>query len=165
MWRARFYPAKIAALAKLGDERGWCWVRELTESMARFFDAPKVWTPEALADGIAEGVQQGTFGYVADATQDVGSLSVSPSAVRLREPLPHHTISLEGQAALLRVTLAEELGRAHGEHEPTPNPQDGPGLFGTAPKPSGKIRHRQQEVGTPQVCVLRSPRRRTTCSS
>jgi hypothetical protein len=136
---SKIYPAKIAALAQLGDERGWCWVRELTESMARFFDAPKVWTPEALADGIAEGVQQGTFGYVADATEDAGSLTVSsPSVVRLREPLSHQAISLEGQAALLRVTLAEELGSAHGEQQPTPQPQDGPGLFGDGAEAHGK---------------------------
>ena len=58
-------------------------------ALPQFLDAPKVWTPEALALGIAEGVQQGTFGYVAGASPaEDGSLSVaSPTTIRLRETL------------------------------------------------------------------------------
>jgi Protein of unknown function (DUF499) len=107
---AKVYPAKVAALGDLGDGREWRWIRELVDAVARFFDAPKVWTPEALAFGIADGVGQGTFGYAAEAAEDAGLLSVSsPSAVRLCEPLTAETVALAGNAVLLRASLAERL--------------------------------------------------------
>src|SRR5205085_6566338 len=85
---AKLYPAKVAALAELGPEREWRWVRDVAHALPQFLDAPKVWTPAALAVGIADGVQQGAFGYVANATEEGGSLSAaSPNSVRLREPL------------------------------------------------------------------------------
>ncbi len=108
---ARLYPAKVAALAELGPDREWRWVWEIAQALPRFLDVPKVWTPEALALGIAEGVQQGTFGYVAAASVDADeALTVpAPSAVRLREPVTEEQVELGESAALLSVALAERL--------------------------------------------------------
>jgi hypothetical protein len=115
----KLYPAKVAALAQLGAEHEWRWVREVAQSLPRFLEAPKVWTPEALALGIADGVQQGAFGYAAAATPDGGALTVpSPSAIRLRELISADLVELGGDAALLTVALAEQLGAA--AEAPTP---------------------------------------------
>jgi len=120
---AKLYPSKISALAGLGTEREWRWVNDVTEALPRFLDAPKVWSPEALAVGIAEGVAQGSFGYVAGAsTAEDRSLAVpSPTAVRLRESLPAEQIALDEGAALLSVALAERLRAPTGA--PTPEPR------------------------------------------
>jgi hypothetical protein len=116
----KLYPAKVASLAELGVEREWRWVREVAEALPRFLDAPKVWTPEALAVGIAEGVQQGAFGYVAGASAtDDGSLVVSsPRDVKLREPVSAEQLSLGEGAALLKVALADRL-QSHAVPAPT----------------------------------------------
>ena len=131
---AKLFPSKVAALAELGTERDWRWVRDVAEALPRFLDAPKVWNPQALALGIAEGVQQGTFGYAADvSTADDGSLSVpSPAAIRLRESLPADHIGLGDGAALLNVALAERLGSAEAgpssaAASPTPTTEDSAG--------------------------------------
>jgi hypothetical protein len=120
----KVYPAKVSALADLGDEREWRWVREIAEALPRFFDAPKVWTPAALAKGIAEGVQPGTFGYVAGATaRDLGSLEVpAPSAVRLHESVTPDQVELGEGAALLRTGLAERLRMPADAPPPPPGP-------------------------------------------
>lgn len=140
---AKVYPAKVAALAALNPEREWRWIAEIARALPQFFDAPKVWTPGALAAGIAEGVQQGTFGYVAGATaDDDGSLSVpSPSAVRLREPLSTEQIGLGDGAALLAVGLAERLRTPDTPPPPTaPPPIDlsHPQRPSPAPAPGGE---------------------------
>jgi Protein of unknown function (DUF499) len=130
----KLYPAKVASLAGLGPEREWRWVREVAAALPQFLDAPKVWTLEALAIGIADGVQQGTFGYVAGASPtDDASLSVpSPTAIRLRESLSADQIVLAGDAALLNVALAERLrstaaGPSSTVASPAPTTDGGPG--------------------------------------
>ena len=137
----RLYPAKVASLAELGAERVWRWVHEVAEALPRFLDAPKVWTPDALTAGIADGVQQGVFGYVARATAtEDGSLVVSsPHDVKLREPVSTEHLGLGEGAALLMVTLADRLqsqgasSRATGASQP-PLPGAAPGVpAGTAP--------------------------------
>ena len=106
----KLYPAKVAALAELGTAREWRWVSEVAHALPQFLDAPKVWTPAALAVGIAEGVHQGVFGYVAGATDGDGSPAIlSPSSVRLREPLAPEQVELGEGAVLLGVALAERL--------------------------------------------------------
>jgi len=108
----KVFPAKVAALAGLSEEREWRWVSEVAEALPRYFESPKVWTPEALTLGIADGVHQGTFGYVAGATvaPEGGSLQVpAPSAVRLREAVAAESLGLAEGAALLRVGFAERL--------------------------------------------------------
>jgi hypothetical protein len=124
---AKLYPAKVAALAELGPEREWRWVREVAQALAQFLDAPKVWTPAALAVGIGEGVQQGVFGYSANASESDGSLAIaSPSSVRLREPLVPEQVELGEGAALLSVLLAERLSVPDGAQPPssTPSPAE-----------------------------------------
>jgi hypothetical protein len=108
---AKLYPAKVASLAELGPEREWRWVREIAAALPQFLDAPKVWTTDALTAGIADGVQQGVFGYVAGATAtDDGSLVVSsPRDVKLREPVSAEQLSLGEGAALLKAALADRL--------------------------------------------------------
>jgi len=108
----KVFPAKVAALAGLSEEREWRWVSEVADALPRYFESPKVWAPEALALGIADGVHQGTFGYVAGATvaPEGGSLQVpAPSAVRLREAVAAESLGLAEGAALLRVGFAERL--------------------------------------------------------
>ena len=107
----KLYPTKVAALAELTGEREWRWVADIAQALPRFPDAPKVWTPRALAIGIAEAVAAGSLGYVAGATaSDDGSLAVpSPSAVRLRESVSPDAVGLAEGDALLRVGLAERL--------------------------------------------------------
>lgn len=109
---------------------------DVADALPRFFESPKVWTPEALALGIVEGVRQGTFGYAASATECDGSLEVSaPSAVRLREALTAESVGLGEGAALLRVELAERLRTPPADPgPPEPGPELGPGL-GPSPPP------------------------------
>lgn len=132
----KVYPAKIAALADLSDEREWRWVVEISRALPRFFDAPKVWTPAALALGITEGVQQGVFGYVASASaRDDGSLEApTPSAVRLREPLAAEQLGLGEGAIVLRAGLAERL-RTPPDIAPPPPPPGPGGDTSPAPPP------------------------------
>ncbi len=97
-------------------------MNDVTEALPRFLDAPKVWSPEALAVGIAEGVAQGSFGYVAGAsTAEDRSLAVPSPTARLRESLPAEQIALDEGAALLSVALAERLRAPTGA--PTPEPR------------------------------------------
>ena len=104
------YPTKIAALAGLTEEREWRWVGEVAHGLPRFFESPKMWTPTALAAGIAKAVAQGALGYVAGAQERDGKVVVpSPSSVRLREELDPATVGLGEGCALLRVGLAERL--------------------------------------------------------
>jgi hypothetical protein len=112
----KLYPAKVAALAELGVDRQWRWLREIAHAVAAFLGAPKVWTPTGLSEGIADGVAQGVFGYVALATEGSdGELSVpSPSSVRLREPLAAELVEPGEGAALLSVSLAERLSASAG---------------------------------------------------
>jgi hypothetical protein len=134
----KVFPAKVAALAELGDEREWRWVHEVAHALPRFFEAPKVWTPAALRQGIAEAVSQGSLGYVAGAQASEGGLSVpSPSAVRLRESLDAGQIGLDEGCALLRVGLAERLRtpEAVAQVPPGPGPAPGPGLPPVGPPP------------------------------
>jgi hypothetical protein len=121
----KVFPAKVAALAELSDEREWRWAHEVAHTLPRYFEAPKVWTPEALRQGIADAVSQGSLGYVAGAQASPDGLSVpSPSAVRLREQLDAAQIGLDEGCALLRVGLAERL-RTPPAIEPVP-PGPGP---------------------------------------
>lgn len=108
---AKLFPAKIAALAELSDEREWRWVAEVADALPRFLDRPKVWSAEAIALGVAEGVAQGTFGYVSGAAEaEGGGISApAPSAVRLRDPVDPGQVDLGAGSALLRVGLAERL--------------------------------------------------------
>lgn len=107
----KLFPSKVAAVAALGAEREWRWVKEVTDALPRFLDAPKVWDAQALALGIAEGVQQGTFGYAAGASaaEDRALIMPPPSAVRLRETVPAESIGLGDGAVLLSVSLADRL--------------------------------------------------------
>jgi hypothetical protein len=118
----RLYPAKVAALAQLGPEREWRWVREIAQALPHFLDHPKVWTPNALALGIAEGVQQGIFGYSATATESDGTLTASTSSIRLREPLAPEQVQLGDNSVLMSVALAERLSASAGEPPPLPPP-------------------------------------------
>jgi hypothetical protein len=121
---AKLYPAKVAALAELGPQREWRWVGELAHALAAFLEAPKVWSPAALAEGIADGVAQGAFGYAATATEGAhGELSVSPpSSIRLHEPLAAELVELGAGAALLSVSLAERMSAPAGTPIPAPPP-------------------------------------------
>lgn len=106
--------------------------------LPRFFEAPKVWTPAALRQGIGEAVSQGSLGYVAGAQASGHGLSVpSPSAVRLREQLDAGQIGLDDGCALLRVGLAERLRtpEAVAPVPPGPGPAPGPGLPPVGPPP------------------------------
>lgn len=117
---AKLYPAKIAALAELGPDREWRWVHEIADALPRFLDAPKVWSPDALSVGIAEGVQQGVFGYVAGATAAPdGSLSMSSAAaIHLRDSLAAEHVGLGDGAALLNVSLADRMLNPTSETSP-----------------------------------------------
>lgn len=135
----RLYPAKVAALAELGPTREWRWVREVAQALPQFLDRPKVWTPDALAVGIAEGVQQGVFGYSATAGESDGALTVSsPSSVRLREALAPAQVELGEGAVLLSVALAERLSASAGSKPAPPPPPPGPGET-PGPGPSGGL--------------------------
>jgi hypothetical protein len=113
----KLFPTKVVALAGLDSEREWCSVTELADALPRYFDRPKVWTPDALRAGIAEAVVQGTLGYAAGAGVQGETVVVgSAEDVRLRTPLAPEAVSLESGAVLLRVTLAERLRT----REPTP---------------------------------------------
>ena len=119
----KLYPAKVVALAELGSAREWRWVREVAQALPQFLDHPKVWTPGALAAGVAEGVQQGVLGYCATATESNGSLTVpSPSSVRLRESLAGEQVELGEGAVLLGVMLAERLSAPAAAPPPGPAP-------------------------------------------
>jgi hypothetical protein len=121
----KVFPSKVVTLASL-DERDWGRLSNVAQALPRFFEAPKVWTAAALTLGVAEGVQQGTFGYaaVANASED-GALSVArPSDVRLSEPLSPDAVALDGDAVVMRVALAERLQRPDFPPAPEPWPPD-----------------------------------------
>jgi len=158
---ARLYPAKVVALAQLGPEREWRWVREIAQALPQFLDHPKVWTPHALALGIAEGVQQGVFGYSALATDTNGALTVSsPSNIRLREPLAAEQVQLGEGAVMLAVTLAERLSTPPAASRPRPRRHRPAQAKGRSPSQPAA---RNPEV-TPPDCALRSRPPRMTCS-
>jgi hypothetical protein len=121
---AKLYPSKVAALAELGPEREWRWVDEIAHALAAFLDAPKVWFPAALAEGISDGVAQGAFGFAATATEGAaGELSLSSlSSVRLREPLAADLVELGAGAVLMNVSLAESMSAPAGPPIPAPPP-------------------------------------------
>jgi hypothetical protein len=106
----RLYPAKVAALAQLGPEREWRWVREIAQALPQFLDRPKVWTPDALAAGIAEGVAQGLIAYAPAATEADGTITVEdPTSIVIRRPLSPDQVALGERAVLISLTLAEHL--------------------------------------------------------
>jgi hypothetical protein len=109
-------------------------VVEVAKALPQFLDHPKVWTPHALAVGIAEGAQQGVFGYAATAGESDGAITVSaPSSIRLREPLAPEQVQLGEGAVLMSVTLADRLTAPAGAGPPPPPPPPPPPGPGQGP--------------------------------
>ncbi len=105
----RLRPARLAELAKLTD-RGFAWCEELADDVYRYFEMPKLWSPDALRAAIAEGVELGAFGYAVGASADGDELKVeAPTQVRLRDPLDQALVDLGAGCAVLSVTLADSL--------------------------------------------------------
>jgi hypothetical protein len=102
-------PSRVALIAKLG-ENDFAWCEELAGRAYRFFELPKLWSPNAFKVGIAKGVAAGVFGYVRGVREEGGELVVdAPSAVRIREPVAEAEIDLGPGTALLSLGLAERL--------------------------------------------------------
>ena len=109
---SKLYPAKVAALAQLGDERGWRWVRELADAFRGSSTHPRCGR-RRRSPRHRRGRPAGHIRL--RRRRHRGRPGRCRSARRPRcgyaSPCRWTRIALEGQAALLRVALAEELGR------------------------------------------------------
>ena len=111
-------PARLAELGKLAD-RGFAWCEQLADHVYRYFEMPKLWSPDALRAAIAEGVELGAFGYAVGASADGDELKVeAPTQIRLHDPLDQALVDLGSGCAVLSVKLADYLRRPS-------TPQDG----------------------------------------
>ncbi len=131
-------PARLAELAKLTDA-GFAWCEQLADDVYRYFEMPKLWSPDALRGAIAEGVELGAFAYAVGATAEDGQLHVqAPEQIRARDGLDAALVDLGPGCAVLSVKLAEALrSSVSAEHWAEPEP------ISTTPESEGTARGTQ----------------------
>ncbi|MGH2655928.1 MAG: ATP-binding protein [Actinomycetota bacterium] len=112
-------PARIATLARLGEERSFVSCAELGKWFFSYFDFPKLRSDEAIKDAIGRGTA-GTFGYVSGAEVEDGTVRPRRrSSVWFGEPLDASEIDLGPDAFVLSAELAQELRGETGDQPPT----------------------------------------------
>jgi predicted AAA+ superfamily ATPase len=102
-------PARLVALAKLGQERDFVATEELVKWFFSYFDFPKLKDETALRDAIARGTAD-MLGYVSAAHMEEGAVVPSRTElVRFGAPTPEDEIDLGPGCFVLAPTLAINL--------------------------------------------------------
>ncbi len=109
-------PARIVALAKLGDPRKYVAAEELSKWFFSIFDFPKIVDESVLRVAIGRGTE-GLIGYVSGAHVVDGELEVPRrELVRFRAATPADEIDLGPGSFVLSATLAAKLvGKEEGK--------------------------------------------------
>jgi hypothetical protein len=128
-------PGKIVQLFKLGEGQPptiGITTTEVVDGMYSFLGFPRLLDSETLRKTIAEGVNDGHFGYFSGPKPDIGPdgrFQVAPSKVRFKPPVavPEDEIDLESGFLMLPQAIPQ----------PAPTPGSGPGLGIPEPVPPG----------------------------
>jgi hypothetical protein len=119
-------PARLVALAKLGDSREYVAAEELSKWFFSIFDFPKLTDESVLCAAIARGTE-GLLGYVSGATVVDGELEVSrPELVRFGAPTPIDEIDLGPGSFVVSAALASTLARPEESEEAEDRPEVAP---------------------------------------
>jgi hypothetical protein len=153
-------PQKIVELMRLGEGEGaslGIGTAQIVESFYSVPGFPRLESEAALRRAIAQGVQEGVFGYVGRADQveagrlkEGGGYLVSPRLARIRVPLQETEIDLGSALIVLPVAIEAQAlvaggaGTEGGEERPPIAPR--PGGEGAGATPPEKGPERQSSV-------------------
>lgn len=150
-------PARLVALAKLGQERDFVATEELVKWFFAYFDFPKLNDETALRGAIARGTAD-VLGYVSAAHIEEGAVVPSrKELVRFGAPTPEDEIDLGPGCFVLAPILALSL---RGEEAPQEGASEAEAAAGaqerkggvTEPPPPGGGRYRLRvETDAPQL--------------
>lgn len=102
-------PARLKQMAGL-ENRDVAWCEELVAGVYRYFEFPKLWSPEPLRQAIADGVANGLFAYCSAVEAENGELELAqPELLRLRSRIDPGTVDLGPGCAVLSIAAAERL--------------------------------------------------------